>query len=101
MVLYNKAVRDRIPEIIQASGQDCRFKALPDDEFRVELERKLREEVEEYEMGGNVMELVDILEIVFRVAELKGVSRRRLEGLRKKKKVERGGFENNLFLIES
>jgi predicted house-cleaning noncanonical NTP pyrophosphatase (MazG superfamily) len=47
------------------------------------------------------MELTDILEILYRVAELKGITRSELETLREKKKADRGGFSENLLLIEA
>jgi predicted house-cleaning noncanonical NTP pyrophosphatase (MazG superfamily) len=40
-----KAVRDRIPEIMQSSGKECAVKELSDPDFLVELENKLEEEV--------------------------------------------------------
>jgi transposase-like protein len=46
LIPYNKAVRDNIPEIIQADGKKCIYKSLPDDQFLVELEKKLGEEPE-------------------------------------------------------
>lgn len=101
LIPYNKAVRDNIPEIIQADGKMCRYKSLPDDQFLVELDKKLGEELDEYRRSGDVMELVDVLEIILRIAELKNVSEGVLEALREKKKIERGGFSRNLFLIES
>lgn len=45
---YGKAIRDNIPEIIRASGENCIVETLTNDEFLLELEKKLREEVEEY-----------------------------------------------------
>ena len=48
MVKYNKAIRDKIPEIIKNSGNNCNVKKLTDDEFLIEIEAKLREELEEY-----------------------------------------------------
>lgn len=100
MILYNKAVRDKIPERIKADGKECKFKVLPNEEFLTELERKLGEEIEEYRRSGEIMELVDVMEILYRVAELKGVSAKRFELLRERKRAERGGFSENLFLIE-
>ena len=100
MILYNKAVRDRIPEIIKADGKECKFKVLPNEELLTELERKLGEEIEEYRRSGDVMELVDVMEIVYKVAELKGFSADWFGLLRERKRAERGGFSENLFLIE-
>lgn len=93
-----KAVRDRIPEIMQSSGKECAVKELSDPEFLVELENKLEEEVGEYLESKDMQELIDLIEVIHRIAELRGFSKEALESLRSKKKQERGGFENNLLL---
>ena len=41
MTVYNKAVRDKIPDIIRASGSDCEVKVLSDEEFILFLEQKI------------------------------------------------------------
>ena len=98
---YNKAIRDKIPEIIQKDGHSCSVKTLPDEEFLEQLEKKLSEEVTEYQNDKNPEELADILEVIYRIAQLKGVSKEELEKIRKKKMNERGRFEKNLFLMET
>ena len=98
--VYNKAIRDKIPEIIKATGNRCLIKKLADPEFLVELEKKLTEELEEYLKSRSLEELCDIIEISMRIAELHGVSNPELERIRKEKNVERGGFSKNLFLVE-
>ncbi len=98
---YNKAIRDKIPEIIEKSGNDCNVKTLSDEEFLVEIEKKLSEEVTEYQNDKNPEELADILEVIYRISELKGVSKDELEKIRNKKASERGAFEKNLFLIDT
>ena len=98
---YNKAIRDKIPEIIQKDGHSCSVKTLPDEEFLEQLEKKLSEEVTEYQNDKNHEELADILEIIYRVAQLKGISKEELEKIRIKKSEERGGFDKNLFLIDT
>ena len=47
MKYYNKAIRDKIPEIIRNSGSKPNVKSLSDDEFLIEMEKKLDEEVAE------------------------------------------------------
>ena len=42
---YKKAIRDKIPEIIQESGKSFNVKTLSDDEFLIEIEKKLSEEI--------------------------------------------------------
>ena len=47
-IVYNKLVRDRIPEIIKASGKNCSSEVLSDSDYRQMLDAKLLEEVAEY-----------------------------------------------------
>ena len=101
MTKFNKAIRDKIPEIIQKDGHTCNIQTLSDEKFLVEIEKKLSEEVAEYQNDKNPEELADILEVVYRVAQLKGVSKEELEKVRIKKSEQRGGFEKNLFLIDT
>jgi predicted house-cleaning noncanonical NTP pyrophosphatase (MazG superfamily) len=98
---YNKAIRDKIPEIIQKDGHSCSVKTLPDEEFLEQLEKKLSEEVTEYQNDKNPEELADILEVIYRISQLRGVSKEELEKIRIKKSEERGGFDKNLFLIDT
>ena len=101
MVIYNKAIRDKIPEIIKESGKNCNVKKLDDSEFLVQLEKKLVEELEEYQESKNVEELADILEVIYRISELKGVVSDELDKIRQKKAEQRGKFDDNLFLVDS
>jgi len=101
MNYYDKAVRDKIPDIIKKSGNSYNVKKLSDDEFLPELEKKLREEVEEYLESKSVEELADAIEVIYRIAELKGISNEKLEMLREEKANKRGKFNDNLFLIDT
>ncbi len=98
---YNKAIRDKIPEIIKKDGYSCNVKTLSDEEFLAEIEKKLSEEVAEYQNDKNPEELADILEVIYRIAKLKGISKEELEKIGMKKANERGSFEKNLFLIDT
>ena len=98
---YNKVVRDKIPEIIADSGKKCNTKQLDDKSFLTELEKKLTEEVNEYSESKDVEELADLLEVIYRISELRGVNSDELDKIRKEKAKERGKFDSNLFLIDS
>ena len=98
---YNKAIRDKIPEIIQKDGFSCNIKDLSDEEFLVEIEKKLSEEVKEYQNDKNPEELADILEVIYRIAKLRGISKEELEKIRIEKNSKRGSFDKNLFLIDT
>ncbi len=98
---YNKVVRDKIPEIIKESGKKFNLKQLDDESFLAEIEKKLIEEVNEYTESKDVEELADLLEVIYRISELKGVSSDELDKIRKDKAEKRGKFDSNLFLIDS
>ena len=101
MTEYHKAIRDKIPEIIRGSGKNCNVKTLSDDEFLKELEKKLVEELNEYQESKDVEELADILEVIYRIAQLRGISKEKLEEIRINKVEKRGAFEKNLFLVDT
>ena len=98
---YNKAIRDKIPEIIEGSGKKYETKTLSDEEFLKELEKKLVEELNEYQESKDVEELSDILEVIYRISSLKGTSSEQLDKIRKDKVTKRGAFDDNLFLIST
>ena len=98
---YNKVVRDKIPEIIEESGKKYSLKHLDDTSFLAELEKKLIEEINEYSESKDVEELADLLEVIYRISELRGVNSDELDEIRKDKAEKRGKFDSNLFLIDS
>tara|TARA_B100000686_G_C16430502_1_gene781861 strand:+ start:17 stop:331 length:315 start_codon:yes stop_codon:yes gene_type:complete len=100
MKYYNKAIRDKIPEIIRNSGSKPNVKSLSDDEFQIELENKLKEELEEYFENKKIEELGDIIDVIERIVDLKGISSAEFEKNRLKKIATNGKFEKNLFLID-
>ena len=101
MIKYNKAIRDKIPEIIAESGKRYNLKHLDDESFLAELEKKLTEEVNEYSESKDVEELADLLEVIYRISELRGVNSDKLDKIRKDKAEKRGKFDSNLFLIDA
>ena len=55
--------------------------------------------MEEYLESKKPEELSDLLEVVYRVAELRGISPENLEHIRQEKAAERGRFVRNLVLV--
>lgn len=104
MPVYNKLVRDRIPEIIENSGKKFTTKILDDDQYELELKKKLKEEMEEYQNASNdneaLEELADLLELMHALAKVHGASMEEVEKIRQDKASKRGGFEEKIFLIE-
>ena len=101
MKIYNKLVRDKIPQIIEDKGGQAQIRILSDEEYRIYLEAKLDEEVGEYHRDQTPEELADILEVVYALTENLGYSQEELQALREKKAAERGGFRDRVFLISN
>jgi predicted house-cleaning noncanonical NTP pyrophosphatase (MazG superfamily) len=98
-IVYNKIVRDKIPEIIAKQGKICEVRMLPAGEHLADLNAKLAEELAEYSASGNVMELADMVEIIRAIVRLKGLTHGEFEALREKKRESNGGFEKGLLLL--
>ena len=98
---YNKLVRDRIPEIIEASGAECKTKILSDEEYLKMIDAKLDEELAEYHVDQNIEELADLIEVIRASTIARGYTLEELETVRAKKAEKRGGFEKKIFLIET
>ena len=99
--IYNKLVRDRIPEIIEASGNKCKTKILSDTEYLEMIDTKLDEELAEYHKDQNIEELADLLELIYAAAVARGYSIEELEATRTDKAQKRGAFDKRIFLIET
>ena len=100
-MVYNKLVRDKIPAIIESKGKRANIRILSDDEYTAELTRKLDEEVSEFHKDKNLEELADILEVVYALTENIGCSKEELFAVNEKKRAERGGFQDRVFLISN
>ena len=98
MKVYNKLVRDKIPEIIEADGKTCKTRILSDEEYIAALETKLNEEVAEYQEDKNLEEMADVLEVLQAICIARGYSLEELEARRSKKADERGGVADKIFL---
>ena len=98
MEIYNKLVRDKIPEIIEATGKNFDIHYAKKEELLPLLETKLNEEVSEYLEDKNLEELANIMEVLFSLAAALGYSEEDLITKRNSKKEERGGFEKGIIL---
>lgn len=101
VVRYDKLVRDKIPEIIKAKGKQCKTHVAENAEYVEKLKQKLLEEVHEYLESGDVEELADIKEVLLALYEIENISEIKIEEMRKRKFVERGGFSKKIILEEA
>ena len=97
---YNKLVRDRIPEIIEASGKSCVTEILSDEAYLRLLDAKLDEELAEYHSDQNIEELADLLEVIYAAAMARGYTLEQLEAVRAEKAAKRGAFTKKILLKE-
>ena len=98
MKIYDKLVRDRIPEIIEGSGNKCEIEVVSDEVALEYLYKKLNEEVGELLEDKNLDEIADVMEVLFAVGAKYGYSEQDVLDKRNEKKNTRGGFNDNLIL---
>ena len=98
MKVYNKLVRDKIPQIIQSNNEVCKTRVLDDKEYLEQLNIKLQEELKEYIESGEVEELADLEEVLRAILDAKQVSYADFEVIRQNKVSKRGAFKQKIFL---
>ena len=95
---YNKLVRDKIIDIIKNNGEKPKYHTLTDEEYLVELHKKLFEEAQEFVEEDNPEELADLLEVIYSITKVKNISLDEVEKIRQEKRDKRGGFNKKIYL---
>ena len=90
MPVYNKLVRDKIPEIIEGEGQIAKTTVLDHKELYKALVEKLYEEVNEFSENDSIEELVDILEVIDAIIIAKGATKEQVRLIQEDKRAKRG-----------
>jgi len=98
MKKYNKLVRDRIPEIIEADGSSYKFHIAKDKEYRLKLTEKLREEVEEFLEKPCAEEIGDVLEVIEAIIKLHNIEIDDIKQQKLTKRKNHGGFTKKIIL---
>ena len=96
--IYNKLVRDKIPEIIENDHKTCDIEILSDEKYLEMVDAKLDEELAEYHADKNLEELADLLEVLYAATIARGHTIDELESLRLKMREKRGGFYKKILL---
>ena len=100
--IYNKLVRDNIPDIIVSNGETPITRTLSSVEYKQELEKKLYEEYKEVlntkNTNDRIEELADMLEIIISLAKLEEKSLDDVIEVAKTKRLKRGGFDKKIYL---
>lgn len=103
MISYNKLIRDNIPEIIQNDNKTCVVEILSENDFIVELKKKLIEESSELSSAQNrddlINELADIHEVMDAIKAIYEISTDDVNRRQQEKAETNGRFEKRLFLV--
>lgn len=99
---HNKLVRDKIPDLIRNSGNDCEISTLNDAEYIEALRQKLVEEAQETASASPeelAQELADVMEVMDTLMAATGIDRETVKEIQKQKRSARGGFDNKIKLL--
>lgn len=107
---HNKLIRDKIPEIIRNSGNQCEISTLNDAEYIEALRQKLVEEAREAATAKPeklAEELADVLkdtaphimEVMDALIAATGIEKEKVLEIQKQKRFRRGGFDNKIKLL--
>ena len=100
-IVYNKLVRDKIPEIIKSDNREPVTHIADDEEYGPKLNEKLVEEVNEYIEEENSKEIADIYEVIDAIIEYKQFDKQEILKSQENKREKRGGFEKRIILEET
>jgi predicted house-cleaning noncanonical NTP pyrophosphatase (MazG superfamily) len=93
---YNKLVRDKITDFLDGKGITYEKRIATEEEYKIELIKKLEEEAKEFSEEGSPEELADVIEVVEALKKLSDYHN--VEEIRIKKLEERGGFDKKIIL---
>lgn len=104
-IYYNKLVWDNVPDIIRKKGHNCEVRELGDDEFRLELLKKVEEEASALPETASKQELIDeiadVVTVIEYIKKLEGISDLDVADALERHARLRGRFERKQFLVWS
>jgi len=96
--VYNKLVRDKLPEIIEADGKIAKIHILNKQDYQKEVVKKLGEYYEQLKSAPDVKKLADMQEALLATAEAFNIPAGELAAVMAKKAVNKGAFKKRIFL---
>lgn len=100
--LFQKLVRDNIPEQIESSGAYYTWHILDDVTYKLELMKKLYEEMYEIEQASSKKEvadeIADIVELISALSDAYGISSEEISAIQEKKSRARGSFFHKQYI---
>lgn len=104
-IFYNKLIRDKIPETIQARGSRCFTRRLTAKAFERALLKKIGEEASGVLAARTrrelISELADVIDVIEELQRLKRISAHELKTAQRANQQRKGGFKKRLFLTWS
>lgn len=99
--IYNKLIRDRIPEIIENDHKTCATRILNDEEYLKCLKSKLLEECNEVidAEGEDIKkEIADVLEVLEALENTLHIDHQEILSIKEKKARSNGAFDKKIYL---
>jgi predicted house-cleaning noncanonical NTP pyrophosphatase (MazG superfamily) len=100
--MMKKLVRDLVPEIIEKQGKIPICYRASDEEYKLFLKEKLKEEACEFlqaeSRAESMEELADVLEVLDAIYVAYQFDKASLDDLKKDKNMKRGGFKQKIIL---
>ncbi|HBC84721.1 MAG TPA: phosphoribosyl-ATP pyrophosphohydrolase [Clostridiales bacterium] len=95
---YNKLIRDNNVKIMEEKGCKVTYEILDDEQYGKELDKKLKEEVEEYLEDYSIEEMADVMEVIYAILEYRETTMQDVEKVRLEKRNKKGAFKRRVFL---
>ena len=96
--IYQKLVRDRIPEVITDAGLPFATRTVTDQELTGYALKKLQEEVQEFIENPCAEEAADIMEIFHFICDRLKIRDTEVMAETTAKRCRRGGFDKGIIL---
>ncbi len=97
----DKLIRDKLPQIMRASGIQVFERVMEKDEYLKRLKDKLLEEAKEVIASGSEKEmreeLADLLEVMLSLAKAYGMELADIQQAAEQKRADKGGFDNRIY----
>jgi predicted house-cleaning noncanonical NTP pyrophosphatase (MazG superfamily) len=97
-ILYDKLIRDKIPEIIENAGKEYEIHKADEQEYIEKLLLKVEEELREFKEDPSIAEMADLFEVLDAVIGYYDFDKEEIKDYQEKKRKERGGFNKQLIL---
>ena len=96
---YNKLVRDKIVQNINAKGSKANFKILNEEDYKKELDKKLLEEANEVIDVHSAEKIGDLLEVIIAIMKQYNISENEVKMQMEQKIKDKGAFKDKIYLI--